>query len=245
MTEAPTPDLPRGAGGPLRRAAGRDSSLTPTAVVLEPDPLVRLLVVPAIIALGFAVDDDPRRPDGHIAGPRASRDRSCADRVIPLALHLPAAVFVPLDRVDDCRRAGVAARGAAAPGGTAPLVIGYSAGPAALLAGHRVHGCADVVLWLQAVAGRPGFSHLPATDAVTTAGLTAREADVLVLLLRGLTTQAIAARLCVSVSTARSHCRAVLSKLGAGDRRVLRARLLAGPSGPPIALPVVAGPRFA
>jgi hypothetical protein len=34
--------------------------------------------------------------------------------------------------------------------------------------------------------------------------------------------------LCVSPSTARTHCRAVLRKLGAGDRRALRARFLAG-----------------
>ncbi len=51
---------------------------------------------------------------------------------------------------------------------------------------------------------------------------------MLVLLLGGLTTPAIARRLCVSPSTARTHCRAVLRKLGAGDRRALRARLLAG-----------------
>ena len=92
------------------------------------------------------------------------------------------------------------------------------------------HRCADVVLRLTATAaGAPGFVHLPAADAVTAAGLSEREADVLVLLLRGLTTAAIGARLCVAPSTARTHCRAVLRKLGAGDRRALRALLLAGP----------------
>ena len=50
------------------------------------------------------------------------------------------------------------------------------------------------------------------------------------LLLNGLTTPAVAARLCVSASTARTHCRAVLRKLGAGDRRALRARFFAGAS---------------
>ena len=52
-TDAPTPDLPRGAGGPLRRAAGRVSA--PPALVIEPDPLARLLVEPAVAALGFAI----------------------------------------------------------------------------------------------------------------------------------------------------------------------------------------------
>ena len=96
-----------------------------------------------------------------------------------------------------------------------------------------------MVLSLTAAAGRACFAHLPAVDVVTSAGLTTREADVLVLVLGGLTTAAIAARLCVSPSTARTHCRAVLRKFGAGDRRALRARLLAGP--PPV--PVRAGPE--
>ncbi len=152
---------------------------------------------------------------------------------------------MPLEQKGDCRRACAAARGGAAPDGAPPLVVGYGAGPAPLLAAHRAHGCADLVLQLGAVAGRPCFVHLPAADAVTAAGLTAREADVLVLLLGGLTTAAIAARLCVSASTARSHCRAVLGKLEAGDRRALRARLLAGPAEPPSAAPVAALPRFA
>ena len=99
-----------------------------------------------------------------------------------------------------------------------------------MLAAHRAHRCADLVLLLTAGAGGACFAHLPAGDEVTAAGLTEREADVLVLLLGGLTTPAIARRLCVSPSTARTHCRAVLRKLGAGDRRALRARLLAGDS---------------
>jgi DNA-binding CsgD family transcriptional regulator len=96
-----------------------------------------------------------------------------------------------------------------------------------------------MVLRLAAAAGRPRFAHLSPTDAVTAAGLTPREADVLVLLLRGSTTAAVGARLCVSPSTARTHCRAVLRKFGAGDRRALRALLLAGP--PPA--PLGAGPE--
>ena len=221
--EAPTPDLPRGAGGPpFRRAAGRDPSAV--AVVLESDPLLRLLAVPAAAALGFTVVGE--------AAAAASGGR-------------PAAVFVPLEQKGECRHACAAARGGGAPDGPPPLVVGYGAGPAPLLAAHRAHGCADLVLQLGAVAGRPGFVHLPAADAVTAAGLTAREADVLVLLLGGLTTAAIAARLCVSASTARSHCRAVLRKLSAGDRRALRARLLAGPVESRSAAPVAILPRFA
>jgi DNA-binding CsgD family transcriptional regulator len=112
-------------------------------------------------------------------------------------------------------------------------VAGYAAGAPALLAAHRAHRCCDLVLRLGEAAGRPRLEHLTATDPVTAAGLSVREADVLVLLLGGLTTAAVAARLCIAQSTARSHCRAVLRKLGAPDRRTLRARLLAPPLAPP------------
>jgi DNA-binding CsgD family transcriptional regulator len=121
-------------------------------------------------------------------------------------------------------------------------------GSPALLAVHRAHGCADLVLLLVAGADGPRFAHLPGRDPVTEAGLTRREADVLVLLLGGLTTPAVAGRLGVSTSTARSHCRAVLRKLGAGDRRSLRALLLADSAGPgcaPLAGPLAAGPEGA
>ena len=216
---SPTPHLPRGAGGPLRRAAGRVSdeavglraagrsdAQPAAALVLEPDPLARLLVVPAAVALGF----------------RAAEGASACGAGLA-----PSAVFVPLERTDDCRRACAEAR-RRPPGLQAPLVVGYGAGAAGQLSAHRAHRCADVVLRLTASAGRPCFAYLPAEDAVAAAGLTVREADVLVLLLRGLTTAAVGARLCVSPSTARTHCRAVLRKLGTGDRRALRALLLAG-----------------
>ena len=233
IAESPSPHLPRGAGGPLRRAAGRviagvsaaaaETPATPepeqTALVLEPDPLRRLLAVSAASALGLRVLS---APDEHW------RDGVGLPRV--------AVVFVPLPHTADCRAACAAAR-AGAGAATTPLVAGYGAGPTALLAAHRAHGCADTVLLLTATAGGARFAHLPAADLVSAAGLTRREADVLVLLFGGLTTPQIAGRLCVSASTARTHCRAVLRKLGAGDRKALRARLLAGPApGPEVCL---------
>jgi DNA-binding CsgD family transcriptional regulator len=212
IAESPTPDLPRGAGGPFPRAAGRGSGAA--ALVLDPDPLSRLLAAPAVADLGF--------------GP------------VVTALSLghfsdaPVAVFVSLDREADCRRI----RPEVGPALTrAVLVAGYATGPEALLSAHRAHRCCDVVLRLTAAAGRPRLVHLPAADVVSAAGLSSREADVLVLLLQGLTTSALAVRLGVAECTARSHCRAVLRKLAAPDRRALRARLLAGPGdGPKTAL---------
>ena len=212
IAESPTPHLPRGAGGPLRRAAGRVAPQLPAALVLEPDPLARLLVVPAAAALGFRVVEGASACGAGLA---------------------PSAVFVPLAHADDCRRVCAEARRAARvrtppSARPEPLIVGYGACAAGLLCAHRAHRCADVVLRLTAAAGLPRFAHLPAADAVAAAGLSEREADVLVLLLGGLTTAAVGARLCVSASTARTHCRAVLRKFGAGDRRALRALLLAG-----------------
>jgi DNA-binding NarL/FixJ family response regulator len=51
------------------------------------------------------------------------------------------------------------------------------------------------------------------------AGLTARQLDVLALLVRGLTNAEIADELVVSPRTAEHHVAAVLSKLGASSRR--------------------------
>jgi len=212
--------------------------------VLEPDSLVRLLVLPAVAALGFV-------PTGEAsAGARAGGMSGPAGGVEVA----PAAVFVPLERLPDCRRArrevvgqalapyaaalhAAAHADAALPVAAAsvppPLLVGYGAGPEALLAAHRAHRCCDLVVRLTAGAnGEPALVHPAAPDRVAAAELSLREADVLVLLLQGFTTPAVAARLSVAPSTARSHCRAVLRKLGVRDRRGLRA-LLSGP--PPAA----------
>ena len=226
--EAPTPILPRGAGGPPSRAAGRvlapsRDALPPErspqtqahglamlsaargrAKFVEADQLLRLHVVAAAGELGFA-------PAEAGAGGRG-------------AGAAPAAVFVGLDAIEACPRCGPAARRPEV--AAAPLVVGYATGGRELLAAHRLHACCDVVLELRAVAGRACFAYVPAGGAVEQARLTMREADVLVLVLGGLSTAALAERLCVSPATARTHCRALLRKLGAADRRALRARLL-------------------
>jgi DNA-binding CsgD family transcriptional regulator len=90
---------------------------------------------------------------------------------------------------------------------------------------HRVHGCSDVacVFWPDEGGGR--FESLGWPGRLDSAGLTPREAEVLALLLARRTNQEIAAYLVLSVSTVRAHCRAVLRKLGARDRRHLWALL--------------------
>lgn len=235
--EAPTPILPRGAGGPSRRAAGRafptvrdavspervpgpeavDLATPPgaggLAVVIEADPLLRLHAVAAARELGFTPGDE--EPGRHIR-PAATT-----------------AVFVGLDSAEACPRCAPAAGPRRAV--SAPLVVGYATSGRELLAAHRLHACCDVVLELRAVAGRACFAYLPAGGLVEQARLTTREADVLVLVLAGLSSAALAERLCVSPATARTHCRALLRKLGAADRRALRARLLDAERGASVA----------
>jgi DNA-binding CsgD family transcriptional regulator len=229
--EAPTPILPMGAGGPPRRAAGRvfpalvddvqaersaareQPRDTPAetgglATVVEPDPLLRLHAVAAALQLGFS-----------------SAEATTGDRPAPAAI---AAMFVGLDTLDACPRCRPAA--GRRPAVAASLVVGYAMGGRELLAAHRRHACCDLFLELRAVAGKACFVYLPTGGAVEQARLTTREADVLVLVLGGLSTAALAERLCVSPATARTHCRALLRKLGAADRRTLCARLLGGES---------------
>jgi DNA-binding CsgD family transcriptional regulator len=90
---------------------------------------------------------------------------------------------------------------------------------------HRVHGCSDLtcVFWPEDGGGR--FESLAWPGRLESAGLTPREADVLALLLARRTNQEIGAHLVLSASTVRAHCRAVLRKLGARDRRHLWALL--------------------
>ncbi len=225
----PTPTLPLGAGGPLRRAAGR---VLPPAVILDADPLRRLHALAAAGALGFDVREV--RAAATTASARAPRGVCVTGGPASVqgAGHSAAAAFVALDDPHACPRCGPTphhgAPASSSCSSALPFLIGYGAlaGP---LAAHRRHGCVDVVLQLTAMCGEARFAHLPPVTAIDAAGISTREADVLVLLLAGLEGPAVARRLSLSPATARAHCRAILRKLGAADRRALRARLLGAP----------------
>ncbi|WP_169796964.1 response regulator [Janibacter corallicola] len=81
---------------------------------------------------------------------------------------------------------------------------------------HRVaRGEAGLVL--TAGSHRPR----PAPELIDSEGLSEREQEILDLVLDGLTNAAIAERVCVEMSTIKTHMRNILRKLGAGNRRDL------------------------
>jgi len=85
---------------------------------------------------------------------------------------------------------------------------------------HAAHGCADsFAVLVPGECGNDVFRLLAWPSRVDAFGLTAREVDVLALVLERLTDAEIAERLVVSRTTVRSHLRAVMRKLGARDRR--------------------------
>ena len=213
----PTPTLPLGAGGPCERVAGwvLPAAAAATAQVLERDELLRLHAAAAAADLGLAVDLHAAR-----SGPRPAVLADARPAV-------PSLVLVGLDDAEACPRLRRGRLGGAGDLGR-PVgvpVVGYVAGSPAIAAAHALHACCDAVLLLRASGGRPRFVY-PTPGLPVGAGLSPREADVLVLVLAGQTDAAISARLCIAPATARAHARAVLRKLGAADRRVLRARLL-------------------
>jgi DNA-binding CsgD family transcriptional regulator len=231
--DAPHPHPSRGAGGPRQRAAGRvlgpaghvasgGVAALPSAVLLEPDGVLRPAVEAAVRRLGFEPGLAPAPVVFVNLGalglcPALSRPRACLGRGIGRA-----------------------------------VVVGYVAGRPLTGAAHALHGCCAQVLELR--PGRDGailttFLLPPGLEA---ACLTAREADVLALLLAGATDRVAAATLGVAPSTVRSHARAVLRKAGVRDRRQLR-RLDASPAahgaacacGAPCEVRAPRTPRFA
>ncbi len=179
------------------------------AAVFGPDPLLELLAREAAAALGFRVEE------------------RCLEGSAPSVL------FLGLDSVAGCPRLAQRANASwcidqrtSSRREEAPLTVGYVSGSPAVLAAHALHRCTDMIVRLCVVDGVASFVYDPPSLDVTP-----READVLLLILAGWGTSAIARHLHVSHATARTHCRSILRKCGAANRTSLRARLLdAGPA---------------
>jgi DNA-binding CsgD family transcriptional regulator len=113
-------------------------------------------------------------------------------------------------------------------------VIGYVTSRPLTGVAHALHGCCAQVLELRPGPGGPVLAALVVPPALAATHPTAREADVLALLLAGATDRRAASLLGVAPSTVRSHARAVLRKVGVADRRQLR-RLDVRPADAPAA----------
>ena len=179
-------------------------------------PRARLHALAAAGALGFDVRRMPRRarvPAGRRAPPRTSPSGGAGAR----RRTRRAVAFVALDEPHACPRCAIAPQHSApAPPRPLPVRDRLRLGSSAAAA-HRRHGCVDAVLPAHGVVRRGRASRTCRRSRPSTApAITAREADVLVLLLAGLDGPAVARRLGLSPATARTHGRAILRKLGAG-----------------------------
>lgn len=232
-----------------KAAPARPGDAAGVARVFETDPLLDLLARQAIASLGFAVpadspqEDEPPTEICFVGLDSLTYCARCgAEGFMPARAHCGPdrrREEAASGRANASRVASADANSESAPS-TQPspgraLLVGYIAGPAVLAAAHAAHGCVDVVLLLRPEDGRASF-HYPIPrrpvrrdreePALRNLQLTPREADVLLLLLAGHTTREIAGRLWLSAATVRSHCRSLLVKSGATNRRALRTLLL-------------------
>lgn len=207
---SPTPTLLARAGVSLPPGAGPPSPHDRLAALLDE---VDELLVPharrAVEQLGYAV----------ATGAAASG----ACDATPVATGCLAARFVGvhgLEGVAGCRLK----RRSSLPECAAAFTVVYVVRDEVAAALHRLHRCADVVVVLRHTPGGWQFQHVPWPSLFDHAGVTAREADVLALLLARRTNAEIAQELVVSPATVRAHCRSLFCKLAAAGRRDLWAR---------------------
>jgi two-component system, NarL family, response regulator DevR len=216
------------AHGKLGTSTQRDDgrgSVASRIVLVEDHPIVRM-------GLRALLDAEP---DLEVVGEAHSYDAA-------LELHeqlAPDLVVLPLRLGGELSGVGLCRELVSATGGTRVLV--YSAfnaadeASAAFLSGAHsfVHKAEEVDRLLDAIrstlSGRRvfllgaevGASVVRLRDSADRAGLTARESEVLTLMLQHLTNAQIAAALVVEVATVKTHVRNVLAKLGIASRREL------------------------
>lgn len=125
-----------------------------------------------------------------------------------------------LKRVSSCPLLG-ALRASDDPAAASPVhTLCYTVRDVLVAELHMAHRCADsFAVLIPGEDGNDVLQTLAWPSRVDAVGLTVREVDVLALVLARLTDAEIAERLVVSLTTVRSHLRAVRQKLGAHDRR--------------------------
>jgi DNA-binding CsgD family transcriptional regulator len=226
LVAPPIPTLPPRAGGPVPPAAGPSfrgegvgsRQIAPMLLPVEldePDELLAPLVRQALATLGY----EAVPPVGPCAAAGVVHE-GAPEPQDPAGA--PSMRFVALGSVAEvaCCRARSARRQPTS--ATRPFTVAYAVRDELIATLHCLHGCADLYVVLEAGAAGPQFAYLRPHPAAA-AGLTAREADVLALLLARRTNSEIAATLVVAPATVRAHCRAILRKVAVADRRTLWA----------------------
>jgi len=165
---------------------------------------------------------------------------STAELHAALALAMSGSVYIPSALL------GLASQPAAGePGGWAGVVEQLSSGSAGEASASAVPlavaGAAADAAAAGRLAGQSGLSALAAQTSASyaTLGLTPRQSEVLVLLLKGLSNKLIARELKLSVETVKDHVAAVLRALGVSSRTqavlaVGQLQQLAGQRGLPL-----------
>ena len=146
-----------------------------------------------------------------------------ADRP-PTPGRMPVAVYAVAARLQ-----GIDS-GTGPPGATATVRVPSTSGGWLLLhASHLSSSAGDI-----AVVIEPASPSTVAPLLLSSRGLTPRERDVALLVLRGASTQAIAAELHLSAYTVKDHLKSIFDKLGVRSRRDLVALVLAGQPDTPV-----------
>jgi DNA-binding CsgD family transcriptional regulator len=133
--------------------------------------------------------------------------------------HLPAAVYAVAARLQ------LIDLGDAQPGISPSVRVPDVAGGWLLLHASRLHDAADADIAVIIEPAHPG-SLTPLL--LSSWGLSRRERDVAFLVLRGASTQEIAAELHISAYTVKDHIKSIFDKTGVRSRRDLVAHVLAG-----------------
>ena len=169
-----------------------------------------------------AITGEAERWLAHIAGHRPGPGR------LPVAVY---AVAARLQNIDS---------GTARPGAGPTVRVPSITGGWLLLHASHLHSSAGGDIAVIIEPAHPGNA---APLLLSSLGLTPRERDVALLVLRGASTQAIAAELHLSAYTVKDHLKSIFDKTGVRSRRDLVAHILTGQRGAPAPSPAPGVPH--
>jgi DNA-binding NarL/FixJ family response regulator len=138
-------------------------------------------------------------------------DYSSSSPRLPAAVYAAAASLQSIDH------------GTARPDASPTLRVRTKSGGWLLVHGTSLHGTADDQIAVIIEPAHPGSN---APLILSSLGLTGRESEIALLVLRGTSTKAIAAQLHLSAYTVKDHLKSIFDKTGVRSRRDLVAQIL-------------------